>query len=94
MENHQLVRTEHLNHKGNLFGGQMLLWVDECAYMAARKDYPDLKLVTRAISDVQFRKSIPNGSVLNISCTKNRIGKTSVTYDVSVISFPPQKKKV
>ena len=30
MENHVLVRTRHLNHKGNLFGGQMLLWVDEC----------------------------------------------------------------
>ena len=38
MQNHQVVRTAHLNHQGSLFGGQLLQWVDECAYMAAKKD--------------------------------------------------------
>lgn len=89
MENHVLVRTEHMNHKGNLFGGQLLLWVDECAYMAAVKDYPDLKFVTRAISKVEFKNSIPNGSVLQFLCDNVRVGKTSVTYKVSVHSHAP-----
>ena len=29
MENYNLVRQEHLNHNGYLFGGQMLMWIDE-----------------------------------------------------------------
>ncbi len=93
MENHVLVRTEHLNHKGNLFGGQLLLWVDECAYMAAVKDYPDLKFVTRGISKVEFRNSIPNGAVLRFDCDSVRVGKTSVTYKVSVNSHAPEESE-
>jgi len=92
MQNHYVVRTEHLNHKGNLFGGQLLQWVDECAYMAAKKDYPQHNLVTRAMSEVEFKKGITNGSILQINADKERIGNSSVTYKVEVFSFPPDEK--
>ena len=93
MENHVLVRTEHLNHKGNLFGGQLLLWVDECAYMSAVKDYPNLKFVTRAISKVEFKCSVPNGAVLKFVSDNVKVGNTSVTYKVSVHSHAPEESE-
>ena len=89
MENHVIVRTEHLNHRGSLFGGQMLLWVDESAYMAAIKDYPHVRLVTRAISNIEFKKPVTNGSVCRIISEKINEGNSSVTYGVIVYAQEP-----
>ena len=47
MDNYIIVRTEHLNQHGHLFGGQMLLWIDEFCWIAAAIDFPTKKLVTR-----------------------------------------------
>ena len=46
MENHRLVLPEHLNHYGFLFGGHLLKWVDEFAYIAATIEYPGYNFVT------------------------------------------------
>ena len=35
MESYKVVRPEHLNHFGHLFGGCLLKWVDEIAWIAA-----------------------------------------------------------
>ena len=79
-----LVRQEHLNQHGNLFGGYMLLWVDEFAYLAAIEDYPCVRFVTRAMEAVSFTQSVKLGAVLTFNVTRKRIGNTSVSYDVDV----------
>ena len=81
-----MVRPEHLNHFGNLFGGQMLKWVDEYAYLAAVRDYPGQMLVTRAMADVSFRKGVQVGSVLRFRVERGRIGVSSVAYSVTVFA--------
>ncbi|MEI7902842.1 MAG: acyl-CoA thioesterase, partial [bacterium] len=40
MISYKLVMPEHMNHYGLLFGGNLLKWVDETAWMAASLDYP------------------------------------------------------
>lgn len=84
METYTLVRPEHLNHHGQLFGGRLLEWVDEYAWLAAARDYPDNELVTRAMNSIDFRYGIPNGSILRFVITKGKEGTTSVTYNVEV----------
>ena len=79
-----LVRQEHLNQYGNLFGGYMLLWVDEFAYLAAIEDYPCVRFVTRAMEAVSFTQSVKLGAVLTFTVTRKKTGNTSVTYDVNV----------
>ena len=79
-----LVRQEHLNQYGFLFGGYMLLWVDEFAYLAAIEDYPCVSFVTRAMEAVSFTQSVKLGSVLTFNVTRQKVGHTSVTYDVNV----------
>jgi competence protein ComEC len=37
MESYTVVRPEHLNHYGHLFGGCLLKWVDEIAWIAASR---------------------------------------------------------
>lgn len=85
MESHRIVMPEHLNHYGHLFGGRMLQWVDETAWIAASLDYPGCRLVTIAMDRVEFRKSVKQGDVIRIHVERARVGTTSVQY--SVVSY-------
>jgi len=84
MENFQLVRPEHLNHYGYLFGGNMLKWVDESAYMTARLEYPDFEFVTVALNRVEFNQPVDVGSILKFDVQRSRLGSSSVDYTVTV----------
>lgn len=84
MESYKLVLPEDLNHYGYLFGGNLLKWVDEVAWIAASLDYPGHVLVTIGLDKVEFHKSIKQGSVLKFHVEKSRLGTTSVTYKVLV----------
>ncbi|HUF61377.1 MAG TPA: hotdog domain-containing protein [Verrucomicrobiales bacterium] len=86
MENRRLVLPEHLNHYGFLFGGHLLKWVDETAWIAASLDYPGRRLVTVAMDQVVFHRSVHQGEVLRFVTERTRIGRTSVSYRVEVFS--------
>ena len=86
MENRRLVLPEHLNHYGFLFGGHLLQWVDEVAWIAASLDYPGCRLVTVAMDQVAFRKSVHGGAVLKFMVSPGRVGRTSVSYKVEVFA--------
>jgi len=83
MENHRLVRPEHLNQFGFLFGGYLLMWVDEMAWLSASLDYPGCRFVTVGMNQVDFKKSVREGSILHFYSEKVKRGNTSVTYCVA-----------
>ena len=89
MDNFTLVRPEHLNHHGYLFGGMMLKWVDENAWMAASREYPGCNLVTVAMDACRFKHRVENGSILRFNTKKVKQGKTSATYNVVVFADAP-----
>ena len=89
MDNFVLVRPEHLNHHGYLFGGQLLKWVDEAAWLAASRDFAGCSLVTRAMDEADFAAQVANGSILRINSLPHRLGTTSVTYAVNVFADEP-----
>ena len=86
METYCLVRPEHLNHHGYLFGGQLLKWVDEFAWLAAAREYPGYMIVTRAMADIQFSKRVINGAILRFEITHSKQGSSSVTYGAVVFA--------
>src|SRR5208282_3246501 len=86
MENYKLVLPEHLNQFGYLFGGNLLKWVDEIAWIAASLDFPGCTFVTIGMDRVEFRKSVKEGSILRFVVEKAKIGKTSVQYAVNVFN--------
>jgi len=86
MINHKLVLPEHLNHYGYLFGGYLLQWVDEYAYITANLDFPGHRFVTIGLDNVVFRKSIRMGSVLKFDIKRSRLGNSSASYNVKVFS--------
>ena len=61
---HYIIRPEHLNHGGNLFGGQMLSWADEVAYLTAMLEYPRCQFVTKALEATDFKTPACNGNII------------------------------
>ena len=85
METHRLVLPADLNQFGFLFGGRLLAWIDEASWIAASLDYPHCQFVTKAMDHVVFRHAVREGTILRISCRKEREGNTSVSYQVDVV---------
>src|SRR5437773_1184281 len=80
-----LVRPEHLNHHGYLFGGRLLEWLDEQAYIAAiSRLKPEANLVTVAIDRVEFKFSVVQGSLLHFRSMLVHAGRTSLTVYTQV----------
>ena len=86
MENYKLVLPGHLNHYGYLFGGNLLMWVDEVAWIAASLDYPGCNFVTVGMDEVVFKKSVRQGALLRFEVNCAKEGETSVQYAVAVYS--------
>lgn len=84
METHRLVLPGDLNHYGFLFGGRLLAWIDEASWIAASLEYPHCQFVTVAMDTVEFHHSVRDGTILRISCNKEKEGTTSVSYSVKV----------
>ena len=86
MTSYKLVMPMDMNHYGFLFGGKMLMWIDEVAWMAVSNDYPGFRFVTVGMSEVTFRKSVHPKYVLRFTTERQRVGTTSVTYHTDVYS--------
>lgn len=84
MDNHQLVRAEHLNHHGTLFGGQLLLWVDEFAWMSAAIDFPGYSFVTRAMDNIEFKHPVKLGTILKFESKIITKRTSSVSYFIEI----------
>lgn len=84
METYKLVMPENLNHYGMLFGGYMLKWVDEIAWVAATLEYPKHRFVTIGMDRVEFRHGVKQGTILRFQVEKTKVGNTSVSYQVYV----------
>lgn len=82
MEHYKLILPEHLNHHGNLFGGNMLKWIDELAYITANQEFPGHTFLTIALDNVVFRKALSMGEIIRFVITRCHLGKTSVQYNV------------
>ena len=89
-----LVRPEHLNHHGYLFGGRLLEWLDEQAYIAAMAILkPTANLVTVAIDNVVFKQPAKQGSMLKFRSQPVHAGHTSLTVFTHVLAleFPHER---
>ena len=93
MDTFSLVRPEHLNHHGYLFGGMLLKWADEFAWLVASRDFPGCTLVTIGMDEVAFRHRVTNGSILRFSTTPLRQGRTSITYGIEVYADAPGSRE-
>jgi len=92
MKHHKLVLPEFMNEQGALFGGYLLKWIDEFAYVTASLDYPGNRFVTISLDNVVFRKPIKVGYILCFNIIESKIGYTSIEYKVEVYNAKAGEK--
>ncbi len=92
MDHRKLVLPEHLNAEGSLFGGYLLKWLDEFAYITASMSYPGNRFVTIALNNVTFKHQIRCGQILCFSVNMTKLGNSSVEYRVEVFGEIDQPK--
>ena len=73
-----------MNDQGSLFGGYLLKWIDEVAYITACIEHPGNRFVTIALDNVEFNHPIALGEILRFAVSETRKGNTSVAYLVEV----------
>jgi acyl-CoA hydrolase len=78
------VKPEDLNPNGTLFGGRLLEWIDEEAalYTIVQLDNPHI--VTKYITEIDFKSSAIEGDIVEIGIEATRFGNASLTLRCEV----------
>ncbi len=71
------------NHFDTLFGGTLLSWMDEVAFITATR-YARKPVVTVSIDRTDFKHPIPAGTIVELVGRIERVGRTSLAVRVDV----------
>lgn len=80
----KMIAARDLNSNGSLFGGRVLGWIDEEAFIYASCQLESESIVTRTMSEINFVASGRQGDVIEIGMEAVDFGRTSVTLRCDV----------
>lgn len=78
------IKPTDLNANDTLFGGSLLQWIDEEAAIYAIIQLRNKRVVTKYISEINFRASAKVGDIIELGMTATHFGKTSLTLKCHV----------
>lgn len=78
------VKPEDLNPNGTLFGGRLLAWIDEEAALYTVIQLENPKVVTKYISEIDFRSSAKEGDIIEIGIEVVKFGRSSLSLKCEV----------
>lgn len=84
----EMVLPQHTNSFGNVFGGQVMAWIDICAAIAAQR-HARQPVVTASVDALQFVKPVLRGWTINLRASVNYTAKTSMEIGVRVDAENP-----
>ena len=90
----KLVTPADLNPRGYLHGGQLLKWIDEEGGIHAGLELETGLIVTKYISEIDFKFPVLLGDVVEIGMQTVEIGKSSCTLCCEVRSLHADKTVV
>jgi acyl-CoA hydrolase len=73
------VKPEDLNPNGTLFGGKLLAWIDEELALYSIIQLENSRIVTKHMSEINFRSSAKQGDIVEIGIDVVKFGNTSIT---------------
>lgn len=77
-----LVMPSHINGSGRLFGGMLLMWIDEVAGVVAKRHSGQLTVTTAAIDNLQFKAATYVDDLLVLVGHITYTGRTSMEVRV------------
>ncbi|MDD7885773.1 acyl-CoA thioesterase [Flavivirga sp. 57AJ16] len=78
------VKPEDLNPNGTLFGGRLLEWIDEEAALYAIIQLENQKIVTKYMSEIDFKASAKQGDIVEIGIEVVKFGNASLVLSSEV----------
>lgn len=88
----KVVFPNTTNHYDTLFGGTALQMMDEVAFITATR-FARKRMVTVSSSKIDFNKSIPADTIIEIIGQVSRIGNTSVDVKVEIFKEEMYEEK-
>lgn len=79
----KMVFPSTTNHYDTLFGGEALKWMDEVAYIAATR-FARKQVVTISTEQVDFKRPIPSGILVELVARVIHVGRTSLKVVVNI----------
>tara|TARA_R110000868_G_scaffold286740_5_gene547171 strand:- start:895 stop:1434 length:540 start_codon:yes stop_codon:yes gene_type:complete len=79
----EIVLPNDTNNLKNLFGGQLLSWMDRCAAIAAHRHCRRI-VVTASVNNVSFNQAIPQGAIVTLEAKVSRAFSSSMEVFVDV----------
>ncbi len=73
------VKPEDLNPNGTLFGGKLLAWIDEELALYSIIQLENSRIVTKHMSEINFRSSAKQGDIIEIGIDVVKFGFSSLT---------------
>ena len=73
------VKPEDLNPNGTLFGGKLLAWIDEELALYSIIQLENTRVVTKHMSEINFRSSAKQGDIIEIGIDVVKFGISSLT---------------
>jgi acyl-CoA thioesterase YciA len=77
-----LCKTSDIGFHGNLFGGQLLAWLDEAGAAMSAEFTETSRVVTKHISEVNFQSPVRPGQLIKIYGAIKDVGTTSLKIEV------------
>ena len=72
------VKPEDLNPNGTLFGGKLLAWLDEELALYSIIQLENPRIVTKHMSEINFRSSAKQGDIIEIGIDVVKFGNSSL----------------
>jgi acyl-CoA hydrolase len=79
----EIVFPQHLNHQGNLFGGEALRMMDSAAFIAATRR-ARRTMVTAGVDQVAYEAPVHHGEIVEVVAAVADVGRSSVAIDVEM----------
>lgn len=88
----EYVLPQHANALGNVFGGQIMAWVDLCAAITAQR-HSGRMAVTAFVDDLMFENPVKVGEVVQLRARVSATFRTSMEIEVTVTGEDSQTRK-
>ena len=79
----EYVLPQHANALGNVFGGQIMAWMDLCAAITAQRHTGEM-CVTAFVDDLKFHNPVKVGEVVRLTARISAAFRTSIEIEVDV----------
>ena len=81
-----LIRPVFLNHGGTLFGGCLMEWADDMAYIAASLAFPEATFATKLFGQFDFKAPARAGDIVRMLAEVESTGTTSCRINVWAVN--------